>query len=452
MKPSALQPNRRVISFRSPTAAPLDGGAAPSDDPLIRSPAGLFWLLLHAICCLLSLALGYRFARFLVFLFLFSPSFPLSSPGLLLLHRRPDLPLSLPQPPPPNATASRVVVGRHGIRVRAWPHPDPAEVISAHRILGRVQREQRLQYGVRNPHPLLVVTPTYSRTFQALHLTGLLHSLQLIPYPLTWLVVEAAGRGAASNETANLLARSRLPVLHLPFPGRMPLRWSDRHRFESRMRLHALRVIKERRLDGIVVFADDSNIHSMELFDEIQKVKWVGAASVGILAHSGKLETAAQRQLSKEVEEENSPVPIQGPACNSSDQLAGWHTFNSLPYVNKSATFVGDGGTVLPRNLEWAGFVLNSKLLWKEAEQKPDWVRDLDEVVRNGEEIESPLDLLKDASFVEPLGSCGKKVLLWWLRVDARYDSKFPPGKWENSADLVWRETRARGRDVVYRS
>ncbi|EHA8586492.1 Glycosyltransferase [Cocos nucifera] len=299
----------------------------------------------------------------------------------------------------------------------------------AQRILDRVQREQRLQYGVKYPRPLLIVTPTYSRTFQALHLTGLLHSLQLIAYPLTWLVVEATVGGAASNETAAFLARSRsrLPVLHLSFPGRVPLRWSDRHRFESRMRLHALRVIKERRLDGIVVFADDSNIHSMELFDDIQNVKWVGAVSVGILAHSGNPETVAQRQPSKE-EEENSTVPVQGPACNYSDQLAGWHTFNSLPYVNKSATFVGDGATVLPRKLEWAGFVLNSRLLWKEAKGKPDWVRDLDEVGRNGEEIESPLDLLKDASFVEPLGGCGKKILLWWLRVEARHDSKFPPG------------------------
>lgn len=177
-------------------------------------------------------------------------------------------------------------------------------------------------------------------------------------------------------------------------------------------------------MDGLVVFADDSNMHSMELFDEIQKVKWMGAASVGILAHSGK---PNDRQLSEE-EKQNFPVPVQGPACNSSGQLAGWHTFNSLPYAEKSATLVGDGATVLPRKLEWAGFVLNSRLLWKEAEGKPEWVRDLDAVGENGEEIESPLVLLKDASFVEPLGNCGKKVMLWWLRVEARADSKFPSG------------------------
>jgi len=185
--------------------------------------------------------------------------------------------------------------------------------------------------------------------------------------------------------------------------------------------------VRDRKLDGIVVFADDSNMHSLELFDEIQKVKWVGAVSLGILAHSGDSDPLARSEKSEE-DKENMPVPIQGPACNSSNQLVGWHTFNSLPFAEKSATFVGDVGTVLPTKMEWAGFVLNSRLVWREADDKPDWARDLDSVGVNGEEIESPLVLLNDASFVEPLGSCGKKVMLWWLRVEARSDSKFPPG------------------------
>lgn len=175
------------------------------------------------------------------------------------------------------------------------------------------------------------------------------------------------------------------------------------------------------------MFADDSNMHSMELFDEIQSVKWIGAFSVGILVHSGNLEESSSLSQKQE-DEENLPVPVQGPACNSSGQLVGWHTFNSLPYAKKSATYIDDRATVLPRKLEWAGFVLNSKLVWKEAEEKPEWVRDLDTLAGDGEELESPLSLLKDTSCVEPLGTCGRKVLLWWLRVEARADSKFPPG------------------------
>lgn len=186
-------------------------------------------------------------------------------------------------------------------------------------------------------------------------------------------------------------------------------------------------MVGERRMDGIVVFADDSNVHSVDLFDEAQKVKWMGAVSIGILAHSGRTEAVGDPELSEEEDKkENSPVPIQGPACNSSGDLVGWHTYNALPHTG--AAFVGAGKTMRAAKMEWAGFVLNSRLLWREAEGKPDWVRDLDAVGEDGEEIENPLALLKDASFVEPLGNCGKKALLWWLRVEARYDSKFPPG------------------------
>ncbi|XP_074578861.1 putative beta-1,4-xylosyltransferase IRX14 [Curcuma longa] len=437
MKQSAVQQANRRAYTRS-SAGDGGGVAAPADGSSFKSPGVIFWPAFHVLCCLVSAAAGFRFSR-LLFLLLFSPlppsssSFPRHHLHLPLVRQQPAvaLPSSLPQPavlpPPPPPTSKslasrRVVVGRHGIRVRPWPHPDPAEVALAHEILARVQQEQRLQYGVKNPRPILVVTPTYARTFQALHLTGLLHSLMLVPHPLTWLVVEAGG---LSNETSAILSSSLVPVLHLPFREQMSVVWSDRHRLEARMRLYALRVIRERRLDGIVLFADDSNVHTMELFDEIQKVEWMGAVSVGILAHSAAPDTSSRKQQ-REGEKELSHLPIQGPACNSSGHLIGWHTFNTLPYAKKAAIFVGEGVTVLPSKLEWSGFVLNSRLLWKEAEGKPNWVRDLDDVGINGEEIESPLDLLKDATSVEPLGNCGKKVLLWWLRAEARYDSKFP--------------------------
>ncbi|KAF8772213.1 hypothetical protein HU200_005993 [Digitaria exilis] len=165
------------------------------------------------------------------------------------------------------------------------------------------------------------------------------------------------------------------------------------------------RAIRREEEDGVVVFADDSNVHSMELFDEVQKVQWMGAVSVGILAHTG---AAEQPRLSEE-EKQNMPLPVQGPACNSSGHLAGWHTFNSLPFSGKTATVVGEAAPVLPKGLEWAGFVLNSRMLWKDAEGKPDWVKDLDAVGENGEEIENPLNLLNDPSSVEPLGNCGEE-------------------------------------------
>ncbi|XP_011008780.1 PREDICTED: probable beta-1,4-xylosyltransferase IRX14 [Populus euphratica] len=431
MKLSTLQQsymNRRSASFRG-SSAPLDS----STDNTIKSPAAIFWLLLHGFCCLISLVLGFRFSR-LVFFFLFSTS---TTTTLYMATPFPhltktnnninDLPLEIPVINRTLSSSSRVVVGRHGIRIRPWPHPNPSEVMKAHQIIETVQREQRTQFGVKSPRTLIVVTPTYVRTFQTLHLTGVMHSLMLVPYDVVWIVVEAGG---ATNETASIIAKSSIKTLHIGFTQKMPNSWEGRHKLETKMRLRALRVVREEMMDGIVMFADDSNMHSMELFDEIQNVKWFGAVSVGILVRSGggggvgeSSSAVAEKDVKPNLS--NPSMPVQGPACNASNKLVGWHTFNSLPYEGKSAVYIDDRATVLPRKLEWAGFVLNSRLLLKEAQDKPEWVKDLDLLDEN---IESPLALLKDPSMVEPLGSCGRQVLLWWLRVEARADSKFPPG------------------------
>ncbi|XP_050206545.1 beta-1,4-xylosyltransferase IRX14 [Mercurialis annua] len=439
MKLSALHQsymNRRSNSFRGSSAPPpLDS----SSESTIKSPAAIFWLLLHGVCCLISLVLGFRFSR-LVFLFLFSTSSltiytspfrqltatttttatvsnapVISSEQLTLLNRTVTV---------TSGQSSRVVVGRHGIRIRPWPHPNPTEVMRAHQIIERVQREQRTQFGVKRPKSIIAVTPTYVRTFQMLHLTGVMHSLMLVPYDVVWIVVEAGG---VSNETASIIDKSGLRIVHVGFKERVPTTWSGRFKLEAKMRLHALRVVREQKLDGVVMFADDSNMHSMELFDEIQNVEWFGALSIGILVHSGgAVDESLSLATNDKKEVEKSPsMPVQGPACNASNRLAGWHTFNTLPYEGKSAVSIDDRATVLPQKLEWAGFVMNSRLFWKEAEDKPNWIRDLEFI---DDDIESPLSLLKDSSFVEPLGSCGRQVLLWWLRVEARTDSKFPPG------------------------
>ncbi|KHN42105.1 Putative beta-1,4-xylosyltransferase IRX14H [Glycine soja] len=279
-----------------------------------------------------------------------------------------------------------------------------------------MQREQRALFGVKNPRTVIAVTPTHVRTFQTLHLTGVMHALMLVPYDLVWIVVEAGG----VTETASIIAKSGLRTIHVGFSQRMPNSWEARHKLESRMRLHALRIVRKEKLDGVVVFADDSNMHSMELFDEAQNVNWIGAVSVGILLHSDESSYMVQS------EEEGASMPVQGPACNATDKLVGWHTFNSLQYTGRSAVYIDDRAPVLPRKLEWSGFVLNSRLVWKDVDGKPEWVKDLDKFDGVDEEIETPLSLLKSTSVVEPLGNCGRQVLLWWLRVEARTDSKFP--------------------------
>lgn len=186
--------------------------------------------------------------------------------------------------------------------------------------------------------------------------------------------------------------------------------------------------MRDEKLDGIVMFADDSNMHSLELFDEIQAVKWFGALSIGILAHSGNADELSSVLMKQGKNKEKPSMPIQGPSCDSSEKLVGWHVFDTQPYAKKMAVYIDDKATVMPSKMEWSGFVLNSRLLWKESvDDKPTWVKDLF-LSDDNEEIDSPLSLVKDPYMVEPLGSCGRHVLLWWLRVEARADSKFPPG------------------------
>ncbi|KVH87892.1 Glycosyl transferase, family 43 [Cynara cardunculus var. scolymus] len=81
---------------------------------------------------------------------------------------------------------------------------------------------------------------------------------------------------SATNETATLLAKLKLQIKHIGFKKKIPIFWEARYKIESQMRLQAMRVVREDKLDGIIMFADDSNMHSSELFDEIQKVEWIG--------------------------------------------------------------------------------------------------------------------------------------------------------------------------------
>ncbi|KAK9061871.1 hypothetical protein SSX86_019055 [Deinandra increscens subsp. villosa] len=429
---------RSNSTFRSGAPPPLDSS---TEGGLTKSPVAVLWILFHCICCLISLVLGFRFSR-LVFFLLFSTSN--TNTTTLTTSFAADMSQTLSfttsfrdiSPPLPDKTdvvtgGSRVVVGRHGIRIRPWPHPNPEEVMKAHKIIQTVQREQSVQYGIKNPRTLIVVTPTYVRTFQAFHLTGLMHTLMTLRYDVVWIVVEAGG---ATNETAVLLERSKpkLQVKHIGFEKKMPNLWDARHRLESEMRVQALRVVREEKLDGIVMFADDSNLHSLELFDEIQKVEWIGAVTVGTLVHSNPSdEDLFEVPKNSDVTDENeSPLLVQGPACNSSGQLTGWHTFSYLAYQQNSANYIGDMAVVLPRKLEWCGFVMNSKLVWEESEFRPEWIKDLEMVVTGDgvDEIENPLSFVEDSSMVEPLGGCGEKVMVRWLRAEARADSKFPSG------------------------
>ncbi|CAH8317477.1 unnamed protein product [Eruca vesicaria subsp. sativa] len=165
-------------------------------------------------------------------------------------------------------------------------HLDHVEVMKAHKIIERVQKEQKTAFGIK---AVIAVTLTYMKTFQS-----------------------CEGREA----------------------------WCG------------------------CDFVDDSNMHRLEFFDEIQIVKWLCAVSVGILANAVK---------DGYLDEGGRELFVQVPACNSSDKLIGWHVFNTFQYAKRSTVYIVAVDAVLPQNIV-VRFVLNSRLLWEEGENKPEWV------------------------------------------------------------------------------
>lgn len=74
----------------------------------------------------------------------------------------------------PNSTALKkgVSVGRHKILIRPWPHVNPEEMMVGYGLLRTVQLLQDSLHGVPDRRPILAVTPTFVRPFQAVHLAG----------------------------------------------------------------------------------------------------------------------------------------------------------------------------------------------------------------------------------------------------------------------------------------
>lgn len=338
------------------------------------------------------------------------PILPLSEAKIMSHHAETHIP-SLHSPravtPPPATTSksSSVHVGRHEILIRPWPHPDPLQTVVAHHLIDLVQEEQRHSYGFKERKQLLIITPTYVETLQSVHLTCLIHTLRLVPSPLIWIVVEAGG---VSNETAALLLSSKLSFHHLSLQEAMPTDSVQRLHFEVRLRVEGLRFIREQLLDGVVVFADYSNTYSLDFFDEVQKVNWVGAFSIGVLPHSGSLKSLKvvpeETQdgllvaVAKVTNRSSNLISLQSSACNSSGHVVGWHA------SMENGTSQGIGSI---RSLEWSVFAFNARLLWV-YQELPTWIRSWNELFGgNHTLVRSPLDFVKNSSHIEPLGRCG---------------------------------------------
>lgn len=114
--------------------------------------------------------------------------------------------------------------------------------------------------------PLLIVTPTYTRPVQAYYLTRLSHTLKLVPPPILWLVVE---EDVQTPETAELLRKTGIMYRHLVCNVTL----ADIKDRGTHQRNTALAHIEHHQLDGIVYFADDDNVYTLELFSQLREIK-----------------------------------------------------------------------------------------------------------------------------------------------------------------------------------
>ncbi|XP_021838761.1 probable beta-1,4-xylosyltransferase IRX9H isoform X2 [Spinacia oleracea] len=236
-----------------------------------------------------------------------------------------------------------------------------------------------------NPRKMLiVVTPTYNRALQAYYLNRLSQVLKLVDPPVLWVVVEMS---AQSPETASILRNTGVMYRHLVCHKNLT-NIKDRG---VEQRNTALEHIEVHKLDGIVYFADDDNIYSLELFETIRKVSRFGTWPVAMLAQS-----------------KNKAI-LEGPVCVGS-KVVGWHTNEKSKALRRF-------------HVDMSGFAFNSTILWDlKRWRRPFFnpIRQLDTVKEGFQETTFIEQVVAEESQMEGMpDGCGK-IMNWHLHLDAR--------------------------------
>ncbi|KAH8516225.1 hypothetical protein H0E87_004551 [Populus deltoides] len=188
----------------------------------------------------------------------------------------------------------------------------------------QLDRFSRFDYVERKE--LIVITPTYNRALQAYFLNRLGQVLRLVQPPLLWIVVEMT---SASAETAEILRKTGVMYRHLVCVNKNNTNVKDRG---VHQRNAGLEHIERHRLDGIVYFADDDNVYSLQLFESLRNISHFGTWPVAMLAQS-----------------KNKAI-VEGPVCNAS-QVIGWHTNEKSKRLRRF-------------HVDMSGFAFNSTILW----------------------------------------------------------------------------------------
>lgn len=239
---------------------------------------------------------------------------------------------------------------------------------------------------------LIIVTPTYNRVLQAYYLNRLSQVLKLVNPPVMWIVVEM---NSQSPETAAILRNTGVMYRHLVCHKNLT-NIKDRG---VEQRNAALEHIELHKLDGIVYFADDDNIYSLELFEKIRDISRFGTWPVAMLAQS-----------------KNKAI-LEGPVCNGSEVI-GWHTNEKSKRLRRF-------------HVDMSGFAFNSTILWDPKRWNRPFlnpIRQLSTVKEGFQETTFIEQLVAEESQMEGMpDGCGK-IMNWHLHLDARGVAY--PGGW----------------------
>ncbi|KVH99668.1 probable beta-1,4-xylosyltransferase IRX9H isoform X1 [Cynara cardunculus var. scolymus] len=249
--------------------------------------------------------------------------------------------------------------------------------------------KERFDYVARKQ--LIVVTPTYNRALQAFYLNRLGQVLRLVPPPVLWIVVEM---NAASTETADILRGMGIMYQHLVCTKNLT-NMKDRG---VHQRNRALEHIEHHKLNGIVYFADDDNIYSLELFETLREISRFGTWPVAMLAQS-----------------KNKAV-LEGPVCNGS-HVIGWHTNEKSKRLRRF-------------HVDMSGFAFNSTILWDPKRWKKPTsalIRQLDTVKEGFQETTFIEQLVEDESQMEGTPFGCSKIMNWHLHLEA-HELGYPRG------------------------
>ncbi|CAI9290664.1 unnamed protein product [Lactuca saligna] len=232
---------------------------------------------------------------------------------------------------------------------------------------------------------LIIVTPTYPRMFQAYYLNRLAHTLRLVEPPLLWVVVEMSSQ---TGETSELLRGSGVMYRHLV---------CKKNTTEIKdLRNVGLLHIETHKLDGIVYFADDTNIYSSELFHHMRQIRRFGTWVVAELKTSTRVGT------------------FVGPICNGT-QVIGWHTSNVMRRFHRF-------------HADLSGFAFNSTILWDPKR----WQRLTLEPIRflDTFQVSTLIEqIVEDETQMEGIAEDCSKVFVWHLPMGSSSSSSSHPQK-----------------------